>query len=78
LLANMDLREFCSKGGMARAEKLSKERRKEIARKAAMARWQKIVCGEGVVRKCQSAHCDKPGKEVMVQGLKAWLCEDHG
>jgi hypothetical protein len=28
-----------SKGGKARAEKLSPERRKEIARKAAKARW---------------------------------------
>ena len=30
-----------SKGGKARAEKLSPERRKEIARKAAKARWEK-------------------------------------
>jgi len=29
------------KGGKARAEKLTPERRKEIARKAALARWQK-------------------------------------
>jgi hypothetical protein len=29
------------KGGKARAEKLSKERRAEIARKAARARWKK-------------------------------------
>jgi hypothetical protein len=29
------------KGGPARAEKLSPERRKEIARKAAKARWDK-------------------------------------
>jgi len=29
------------KGGKARAEKLSPERRKEIARKAARARWDK-------------------------------------
>lgn len=30
-----------SKGGKVRAEKLSKERRKEIAEKAAKARWAK-------------------------------------
>jgi hypothetical protein len=30
-----------SKGGKVRAEKLSPERRKEIARKAAKARWDK-------------------------------------
>ena len=30
------------KGGRARAEKLSPEQRREIARKAANARWQKI------------------------------------
>ena len=30
-----------SKGGRARAEKLSEEERKEIARKAAEARWKK-------------------------------------
>lgn len=30
-----------SKGGKARAEKLSKKKRKEIARKAAAARWGK-------------------------------------
>jgi len=29
------------KGGKARAEKLTKEQRSEIARKAAMARWEK-------------------------------------
>lgn len=29
------------KGGRARAEKLSAKRRKEIARKAALARWKK-------------------------------------
>ena len=30
------------KGGKARTEKLSPERRKEIAQKAAQARWNKI------------------------------------
>lgn len=30
-----------SKGGKARAEKLSEEKRKEIAKKAAEARWKK-------------------------------------
>lgn len=30
------------KGGLARARKLSSERRKEIARKAAESRWRKI------------------------------------
>ena len=30
-----------SKGGRARAAKLSKERRREIARKAARIRWEK-------------------------------------
>jgi hypothetical protein len=30
-----------SKGGKARAEKLTPERRKEIARKAVMTRWKK-------------------------------------
>lgn len=30
-----------AKGGRARAAKLSKEKRKEIARKAALARWGK-------------------------------------
>lgn len=30
-----------SKGGKARAEKMSRERRAEIARKAAEKRWQK-------------------------------------
>lgn len=31
----------CSKGGKARAEKLSPERRSEIARQAVIARWSK-------------------------------------
>jgi hypothetical protein len=31
-----------SKGGIARAKKLSKERRVEIARKAILARWKKL------------------------------------
>ena len=34
-------RSFASKGGHARAAKLSPRRRKEIARKAAYARWGK-------------------------------------
>ena len=35
------------KGGKARAEKLTPERRKEIARKAARARWEKKRREEG-------------------------------
>ena len=35
------------KGGRARAEKLTPEERKEIARKAAMARWAKRRQQEG-------------------------------
>jgi hypothetical protein len=31
------------KGGKARAEKLSSERRSEIARKAALARWGRMI-----------------------------------
>ncbi len=31
------------KGGKARAEKLSSERRREIARKAVLARWNKAM-----------------------------------
>jgi hypothetical protein len=31
-----------SKGGKARAQKLSEKKRKEIARKAARARWRKV------------------------------------
>ena len=30
------------KGGKARAKKLSPERRREIARKAVLARWEKV------------------------------------
>lgn len=33
------------KGGKARAEALSSERRSEIARKAAQARWSKVAPG---------------------------------
>ena len=36
------------KGGKARAAKLTPERRVEIARKAAQARWGKINRGEGL------------------------------
>ena len=32
---------FASRGGAARAKALSPERRREIARKAALARWSK-------------------------------------
>ncbi len=32
-----------SKGGKARAESMSSKRRKEIARKAAKRRWQKVL-----------------------------------
>lgn len=35
------------KGGKARAEKLSPERRREIARKAAEARWGTVRSGSG-------------------------------
>jgi hypothetical protein len=38
-----------SEGGKARAQKLSRERRKEIARKAARARWAKIKRQKGIV-----------------------------
>ena len=34
------------KGGKARAEKLTPEQRKEIAKKAAKARWAKIKAGK--------------------------------
>lgn len=27
--------------------------------------------------KCQAPHCPNVGKEVIVQGMKAWLCMDH-
>ena len=41
--SQLDFREFAkrlgSRGGKKRSEKLSPERRKEIAKKAAMARW---------------------------------------
>ena len=35
----MDQKEFAALGGKARAEKLSKERRSEIAKAAVVARW---------------------------------------
>ena len=35
-------RQFAAKGGNARAEKLSVEDRKRIARKGALARWGKV------------------------------------
>lgn len=35
------LAEFASRGGKARAKKLTKQRRSEIARKASRARWGK-------------------------------------
>ncbi len=35
--------ELGSRGGKARAEKISPERRTEIARKASLSRWQKEV-----------------------------------
>jgi hypothetical protein len=38
----MDHKEFASRGGTARAKKLSKEKRRAIARKAATARWKKL------------------------------------
>lgn len=34
------------KGGKARAMKLSKQRRSEIARKAALTRWEKLARGD--------------------------------
>ena len=39
--ANQGMREGGLKGGRARADKLAPERRREIARKAASARWGK-------------------------------------
>ena len=41
---NMAAVELGRKGGRARAKKLTKEQRREIARKAAAARWQKKNC----------------------------------
>lgn len=40
-LTNMDTKEAGSKGGKARAAKMTKEQRSESARKAAKARWAK-------------------------------------
>jgi hypothetical protein len=37
----MDIEEFSRRGGLARAKKLSKKRRKEIAKKAVAAREAK-------------------------------------
>ena len=37
-----------AKGGQARAEKLSTEKRREIAKKAAQARWEKLKSGNGL------------------------------
>lgn len=37
----MDVKEFASKGGLARAKKMTKEERSESARKAARARHAK-------------------------------------
>lgn len=31
-----------------------------------------------IFMKCQVAHCNNGGIQVLVQGLKAWLCKDHG
>ena len=39
----MTLTEFASKGGKARAAKLTPQKRARIARKAAKARWSKVV-----------------------------------
>lgn len=29
-------------------------------------------------KRCQAPYCKNVGKELLVQGLKAWLCEVHG
>jgi len=34
-------KQFASRGGKARAQKLAPEQRREIARKAALARWRR-------------------------------------
>jgi hypothetical protein len=39
----LTITEFASLGGKARAKKLTKERRKEIARMGAIKRWSKIT-----------------------------------
>lgn len=42
-MADMTVKEMASKGGLARAVKLSPRRRKQIARTAAVARWDKAA-----------------------------------
>lgn len=29
-------------------------------------------------KRCQAPYCKNVGKEVLVHGLKAWLCVEHG
>lgn len=29
-------------------------------------------------KRCQAPYCKLVGREVLVQGMKAWLCEAHG
>lgn len=71
-------------GGKKRAEKLSKERRSEIAKAGANARWSKkhdltpLPVKEPVkVRRCQASFCLNIGDELEIEGLKAWLCKEH-
>lgn len=39
ILASMEIHEFCSMGGKARAAKLTSQRKSEIAKNAAEVRW---------------------------------------
>lgn len=92
MLASMELHEFCSMGGKARAAKLSSQRKSEIAKAAANARWKRTTLTQDVSkpidhvkvaddipkpRKCQMPLCNNQGNQVLLHGLKAWLCLEH-
>ena len=66
----MDNSGYHSKGGNARAEKLSAEERKDIAKRAASARWNKDV---------PEALYGSPDRPLMVGGkeIQAFVLDDE-
>lgn len=67
---------MASKGGKARASKLSKERRSSIASNAAKSRW--LLRRETIMQIYRCVYCKNMGTiMVTLFGENRWVCEEH-
>lgn len=65
---------IASKGGKARARKMTPRRRREVARKAANARWERAAEAEGTL--CRGEETAEGGTVVCVPCSLSWAMDD--